>query len=370
MLQLSIIILCLFLNAVLSCIEMAFVTVPKPLLKKLAEKGSNSAARVLLLKKNPERVLSVLQIGITLVGAVSAAVGGASAEEYLSPILIGQYGWSEEVSEVVAISAVVMPLTYFSVVIGELVPKSLALRYPLKFSLWGGWLLTLMDRIFAPFVWVLEVSTRFLTQFVFSRFQSEAVSEVSEGIDIDSLSESHKQYVLNLIGIDKRKAKDVMLEWQHVSKISFADHYHDILDKIRNSRHTRFPVIKDGTVVGLLHAKEFVSESEIAKLDWTTLIHDVLVLSAQEPIVNALRKLQSRRSHMAIIKRPQAIPSDHPPTTVSEDLVLGIVTIEDIIEEVVGDIFDEDDSPRSLLSINSRMRTMNVEKVNEKGRKP
>ena len=363
MFQFSIVLLCLMLNAILSCIEMAFVTVPRPLLKKLAEKGSLPALRVLNLKKNPERVLSVLQIGITLVGAISAAVSGAGAEEHLSPILMNRFLWSEQLSDFVSIAVVVLPLTYFSVVIGELVPKSLALKYPLKFSLWGGMLLIIMDRVFSPFVFVLELSTRFLTQFIFAKFKSETVGEVSEGIDIDGLSDSHRRYVLNLIEIDKRKVKDVMLGWEHVSRLNFTDHYHDILDKIRSSRHTRFPILKEGMIVGLLHAKEFVSEAEIAKLDWTTLIHEVLVLSANESLVSALKKLQTRRSHMAIVKRPQTVvPTDAAPTIISLDAVLGIVTIEDIIEEVVGDIFDEDDSPRTLLSINSRVRTMNVEK--------
>lgn len=352
MLQVLIIFLCLFFNAVLSCIEMAFVTVSRPHLKKMSQQGSRSAERVLQLKKNPERVLSVLQIGITLVGAISAAVGGASAEENISPHLISGFQLSEHVAEFLAITIIVIPLTYVSVVIGELVPKSLALRYPLKISLWGGLLLIFMDRFFAPFVFVLEMSTRFLTQFVFSKFKSENVTDVSQGIDIDNLTDSHKQYVLNLIDIDKRVVKDVMLEWEYVSTVQITDHHHDVLEKIRLSRHTRFPVIREGRVVGLLHAKEFVSEPEIAKLDWTTLIHDILTLNNNESLVSALKKLQLRRSHLAVIR----------PTNSPDSLPLGIVTIEDIMEEVIGDLYDEDDNPKTLLSINSKMRTMSLDR--------
>ncbi len=351
MLQLFVIFLCLFFNAVLSCIEMAFVTVPKPQLKKMATQGSRSAERLLQLKKNPERVLSVLQIGITLVGAISAAVGGASAEEYMSPHLMSRFQISEDLAEFIAIAAFVIPLTYVSVVIGELVPKSLALRYPMKISLGGGYLLIFMDRLFAPFVFVLEISTRFLTQFVFSKFKSESLTDIAGGIDIENLTDSHKQYVLNLIDIDKRVVKDVMLDWEYVSIVHFTDHYHDVLEKIRVSRHTRFPVIKEGQVVGLLHAKEFVSELEIAKIDWTTLIHDMLTLSMNEPLVSALKKLQIRRSHLAVIK-----------LSTSDSLPRGIVTIEDIMEEVIGDLYDEDDNPKTLLSINSKMRTMNLDR--------
>lgn len=351
MIQLIIILVCLLLNAILSCIEMAFVTVPRPQLKKMANQGSRSADRLLNLKKNPERVLSVLQIGITLVGAISAAVGGASAEEFITPQLIADYNISEDLAEIIAITAIVIPLTYISVVIGELVPKSLALRYPMKISLMGGFLLIFMDRLFAPFVFVLEISTRFLTQFVFSKFKSESLTDIAGGIDIENLTDSHKQYVLNLIDIDKRVVKDVMLNWEYVSIVNFTDHYHDVLEKIRVSRHTRFPVLKDGQVVGLLHAKEFVSELEIAKIDWTTLIHEMLTLSMSEPLVSALKKLQLRRSHLAVIKM-----------AATDQVPRGIVTIEDIMEEVIGDLYDEDDDPKTLLSINSKMRTMNLDR--------
>lgn len=350
MLQILIVTICLFFNAILSCIEMAFVTVSRPLLKKMAQQGSSAAVRLLVLKKNPERVLSVLQIGITLVGAISAAVGGAGAEEYISPRLIERFQLAPNVAVFVAIVVVVIPLTYISVVIGELVPKSLALRYPLQISLWGGYLLIFLNRFFAPFVFVLEISTRFLTQFVFSNFKSENLIELTSDLNIDNLTDSHKQYVLNLIGIDKRVVKDVMLDWDQVSKINFTDHYHDVLELIRTSRHTRFPVMKDDVVVGLLHAKEFVSELEIAKLDWTTLIHEVVFLHLNETLVSALKKLQTKHSHLAVIK------SSGGPT------VHGIVTIEDIIEEVVGDIYDEDDNPNTLLAINAKMRTMPLDK--------
>ena len=349
MLQILIVMICLFFNAILSCIEMAFVTVSRPLLKKMAQQGSSAAVRLMVLKKNPERVLSVLQIGITLVGAISAAVGGAGAEEYIAPRLVDRFQIAPDVSVFLAIVMVVVPLTYVSVVIGELVPKSLALRYPLQISLGSGYLLIFLDRFFAPFVFVLEISTRFLTQFVFSKFKSENLVELTNDLDIDNLTDSHKQYVLNLIGIDKRAVKDVMVDWDQVSKINFTDHYHDVYALIRTSRHTRFPVLKDDVVVGLLHAKEFVSESEIAKIDWTTLIHDVVFLHLNETLISALKKMQTKHSHLAVIKSSGG-PNVH-----------GIVTIEDIIEEVVGDIYDEDDSPNTLLAINARMRTMPIE---------
>lgn len=344
-----IIALCLLLNAMLSCIEMAFVTVSRAHIKKLSASGQIAARRVLKLKQNPERTLSVLQIGITLVGAVSAAVSGAGAEDYLGPRLVEWLHVTPETGDFLAIALIVLPLTYASVVIGELVPKSIALRSPLRVALVGGHILVWMDRFFYPFVILLEASTRFLTRFVFSRLKSEASVSSEGGVDLDSLSDFHKQYVVNLINVDKRRVKDVMVPWNEVTTVNESDHHHEVLEKIRTSRHTRMPVVNDeGEVIGLLHTKEFVAEAEISKIDWKQLIRSLIFLHPNEPILNVLKKLQNQKRHLAIVKE--------------QGEVTGVVTIEDIFEEVVGDIYDEDDDPNTLLALNSRIRTMNLKK--------
>ena len=337
------------MNAVLSCIEMAFITVSKAHVKKLADQGKPAAKRVLNLKANTERTLSVLQIGITLVGAISAAISGEGAIEYLSPHFMNWFTLSKDISDFIATAAIILPLTYISIVIGELVPKSIALRFPLRIALMGGYVLIYLDRVFHPFVFMLEASTKFLTRFVFANFKSEVTINTSSDVDILNLTEANKQYIFNLINVDKRTVKDVMVPWDQATTIYINDHQYEILEKIKASRHTRMPVINENDeVVGLLHAKEFVSESEIAKLDWKQLIRTIPELNPKEPILSALKKLQNKKSHLAIIK--------------DEGRAIGIVTMEDIFEEVVGEIYDEDDDPSTLLSVNSRVRTMNLKK--------
>lgn len=348
MLSLFIITVCLILNAILSCVEMAFVTVSKPHLKKLSSDGDKLAQNVLKLRENPERVLSVLQIGITLVGAISAAVGGAGAEESLSPHYQKLLNISEEAAETLAIITVVIPLTYFSVVIGELVPKTLALRFPMKFAKWGSLFLIILDKMFAPIVYLLEASTKLIITPFLKKMGAEAFSEQSSSIDIDDLSDSHKQYVFNLIAVDKRKVKDILLPWDSVVCIEKNAHQTEVMSLIRSARHTRIPVVENGVPVGLLHAKEFISEVEISKMNWNELIRPVISFNFDEPILSALKILQNKKSHMAVVR--------------NKNKILGIVTMEDIFEEVVGDIYDEDDSPSVLLSSNSKIRTMNLPK--------
>ncbi|MBC7742275.1 MAG: HlyC/CorC family transporter [Bdellovibrionaceae bacterium] len=344
--QLIIIIICLLLNAIFSCIEMAFVVVSRPHLKQLASNGSKAAQRILFLKRNPERALSVLQIGITLVGAISAAVTGTAAEHLIGPQIIAMFQVEPETAAGLAIGLIVLPLTYFSVVIGELVPKSLALRFPMRFALSGGIILIVLDRFFAPFVFLLEISTKFFTHIIFARLRPEHAADQPNLIDIDPLSESHKQYVFNLINVDKRTVRDIMIPWEKMATVSIGEHYHDVLEKIKTCRHTRLPVCNDGKIVGLLHTKEYMAEAEISKIDWTQLIRPILKMNPTEPILNALKKLQIHKNHMALVY--------------IEGEPAGAITIEDIFEEVVGEIFDEDDDPKTLLSTNSIIRTMNL----------
>ncbi len=346
MVELVVILVCLFFNAILSCVEMAFVTVSRPHLKKLATEGDVLAKKVLLLKANPERVLSVLQIGITLVGAISAAVGGAGAEEVLSPFYEARLGVNEDVAEGLAILSVVVPIAFLSVVIGELVPKTLALKFPMRFAKFGGTFLHFLDKVFAPFVFLLEFSTKIIISLFIKKLGSESMAEISGTIDIDNLTDTNKQYVLNLIDVDKRKVKDILLPWDMAIKISKDARPVDVLEIIKKSGHTRIPVLEGDVPIGILHSKEFISESEISKIDWLQLVRPILFINFEEPILNALKVLQNNRNHMAVI--------------VKDKEPIGIVTMEDIFEEVVGEIYDEDDNPRVLLSSNARIRTMNL----------
>lgn len=345
MFEIIVIAVCLVLNAILSCVEMAFVTVSRPHLKKLSTDGDKLATKVLHLKGNPERVLSVLQIGITLVGAISAAVGGAGAEENLSPVFQNTFALSEEWSETLAIISIVIPLTFLSVVIGELVPKTLALKFPMRFAKFGAMFLGILDRLFGPLVFLFEVSTRLILGLFEGSIKSESVTETSS-VEIDNLSDTHKQYVLNLIDVDKRKAKDIMLPWDKVNHVESTAHSLRVLDMIKRSGHTRLPVLEEGKPIGILHSKEFIAEAEISKIDWLQLVRPLNFVRVDDPILNTLKLLQNTKSHMAVV--------------IKDGVPLGIVTLEDIFEEVVGEIYDEDDSSRALLSSNSKIRTMSL----------
>lgn len=342
--ELIIVGVCILLNALFAAYEMAFVSVAKPELRALSRKGNKRAHALLHLREKPERTLSIIQIGITLVGAIAAAVGGAGAAEVLEPYLIQEYGLSQIYADLLAVVMVVVPLTYFNVVLGELVPKSLALKKPMLILMAGTPFLFFLDKLFAPVVTTLEFSTKIILK-LFIRGKKDNQPELAPAsIDIDMFSPLHQRFMFNMANLEKRVIKDSCVEWEYVNYIRLDDSLEDVTASVFNSGHTRLPVLKDNVVVGVLHTKEFMILRESGERNWQTIIRSIITLKPKESLISTLRVMQEKRSHMCVVIDPHTLR------------VVGIVTLEDIIEEIVGDIFDEDDDGRVKRIFISRIR--------------
>lgn len=342
MTELLVVIICLLLNMLLSGSEMAFVTVRRQQLKKLASTHRN--ARLLLkLKERPERTLSVIQIGITLVGAIAAAVGGAGAQEAFTPWLISSFELTEATAEALAIMMVVVPISYLSVVIGELVPKTMALRNPLTIALWTSQGLYWGEKLLSPAVTLFEKSTNLVVKaFTFGQHR-EANSDHTE-LAIEDLPLQTKQYVVNLVSADKKVARDIMLPWSDVIYIRRDDTLEDVETIVMNSRHTRLPVLSGDDLIGLINTKEFLAARRYENTDWQSLIRPILKFKNFEPVFKILLKMQEQKSHLGVIY-DRLNP-------------VGLVTMEDIFEEIIGDVFDEDDDGliKKILASKARRR--------------
>lgn len=341
--EIVIIIVCLGLNALFACFEMAFVTVGRAELRQLARSGNRAASHLLKLRHNPERTLSVIQVGITLVGIISAAAGGAGAEEAFAPYFERRHGLSENASEALAIVLVVVPLTVLNVIFGELIPKAIALRHAVAVSTMGVRWIVIVDRLFAPLVWILERVTKAVLALLPKSRRTENVSQVAS-VDIDHLSRQTQQYVLNLVGIEQRRVHDVMIGWDRVVAVDFDASREEVTALVVQSGHTRMPVVKDGRVIGLLHTKEYLTTLAGGIEDWHSIVRPVITVPPSALALGTLRKLQEKKTHMAIIAK--------------DERPLGIVTVEDVFEEIVGELYDEDDDGRvqKLLVTQSRRR--------------
>lgn len=347
MIEFIVVLVCLALNAVFSAVEMAFVSVNRVELRKLADKGDSNASLILRLRLTPERTLSVLQIGITLVGAISAAVGGAGAEESLSPIFEQRFGISEDFAEALSILIVVIPITVASVVIGELVPKSLALKNSKKIALISAKGLFTFDKVLSPVVNLLENMTHAIVRIFQKKAARGALAEPSPteetSISIDSLSKTHRQFVINLVNIEAKQAEDMMVDWENTVKVSVDLPVSEVLTLAVGSGHTRLPVVNEaGVPLGLLHTKEFITYIGSGDTNWPSIVRPILKVAEGDDALKALKLMQEKKSHMALVY--------------DKDTVVGIITMEDILEEIIGEIADEDDDGliKRLLTTKSR----------------
>ena len=277
--------LCLFLNGLFASYEMAFVSLSKADLRGLSKQDSPRAHTLLKLRENPERTLSILQVGITLVGALSAAVGGAGASDTLEPFIRSQWNLGAAWANFIAITLVVVPLTFLNVVMGELVPKSLALRKPVGLALAGAPWVAKMETFFAPLVGVLEGSTRLILAVFFHRHTQEGAPQ-ERLVDIESLAHHHQQAILNLAHIETKKVKDIYIKWSEVNYIKTADSMGDVVLMIFASGHTRLPVVDTvtGHIRGILHTKEALGLRETGNPKWQMLIRPLLSVQLQDRV--------------------------------------------------------------------------------------
>jgi len=344
MMELFVMAVCVIINALLAGIEVALLSVNRPTLREITRTGKGkqqeTARLVLRMRENPERALSIIQVGITLVGAIAAAVGGASASEWLDPYLVQKFAIKQRTAEALSIIMVVLPLTFVGVVFGEIVPKTIALRNPLRFSLAAATGLHLADRILRPVVSTLEWSSKSIIRIVNKIFrvkshaQEHATgSEVSEALPLEQVSRQTREYIINLVEIEKKRVRDIMLPWSRVIRVSVEISANDVEGLVLSSGHTRLPVVRGDECVGILNTKEFLAFHLYQRItkphDWLDLIRPIVTVHASDGLLATLRLMQQERSHLSLV--------------VDRGVRTGIITMEDIFEEVIGDVYDEDD---------------------------
>ncbi len=331
MIEFFVILICLILNAVLSATETAFVSTQKNILRQLNQIWHGKVTRLLKLRESPERTLAVIQIGITLVGILSGVVGGAGIEEELSPRLQTYFGLAPSTSEAICIVLVVIPLTFFTVIFGELVPKTLALRNPLKISMAASRWLYFLDKAFQPLVDSFEWITKKIVNWrsVFSKLPQPVQLPDGETSE-KGLSKQHQEFIFNLVNLESKILGDIFIPWENVDSVDLEQSAEEVLDKSIRSGHTRLPVNTLGQPTAMLNTKELLIFISEGGKDWPLIIRPVLRLNKSDSLIKALKLMQQQHSQMALIET-----SDHK--------VIGVVTLEEIIEEIVGDIFDEDD---------------------------
>ena len=334
LLEILIVLGLVLLNGYFAMSELAVVSARPARLEALARKGGRGARLALTLAREPGRMLSTVQIGITLVGIIAGAFGGAALAEPLDDALARVPGLAPFSAEI-AYTSVVIGITYFSLIIGELVPKQLALRAPERVAALVAPVIDLMSRIGTPAVWLLDASSRLVLRFLGSEAQPrETVTEeevrmlIAEGTRTGVFHEQEQEMISRVLRLADRPVRAIMTPRVELVWLDVEDDPAEIARLIKESGHSRFVVGKGGPddVLGIVHVRSLLDACLAGRtLDLRAAVRPALVLHDNMPVLRALEALRQARVSMALVIDEYGE-------------VEGVVTVEDVLEAVVGDM--------------------------------
>ncbi len=340
--QAILIALLILLNGYLAGTEIAVVTARKSLIESRAEAGDPSAKIFLRFKEEPDRFLATIQIGITAVSVLASAVGGAAAVKAIKPVLAaGPLKTISVAAEPIAIGIVVVIITFFTVIFGELVPKSVALMYPETIGLWTARTIDTFSKVNAIFVKILTACTAvILSPFGRKPFTQRAfVTEeevkllIKEGGRHGVFEPAEEKILQSIFEFTDMSVKEVMVPGTQMVAVQIDMTPEEILALISEEQFSRYPVYgKDpNDIRGILHAKDFLTTfAKTGQVDLKKLFKPAFFIPETMKIGLLLREMQKKRTHMALVVDEYGG-------------IAGLVTIEDLIEEIVGEIRDEHD---------------------------
>lgn len=329
-------------NGLLAMSEMAIVSSRISRLKALAEQDVTGARRALMLASDPGRFLSSVQIGITLVGVLSGAFSGATLGQRFSGWLRVQ-GLSADAADAVGVGLVVVAITYASLIVGELVPKQIALRNPEAVAVRVAPAMVLIAKITSPLVWLLDVSGRLVLKVLGQKgAREDQVTEeeirtlIAEAESSGVLEPGEKEMIAGVLKLGDRNVKVVMTPRHDVDSLNLEDDTATITEGLRLSQHSRLPVYDaSGDVVGVVQAKELLSAYLAGQVPHIRdFIRHAPVIPDSADARDVIFALKDSPIHMGLVHDEYG----H---------FRGLVTTADILGSIVGE-FSTEDGPQEL----------------------
>lgn len=320
-------------------------------IQELSDSGNKRAQLVLKMLENMDGYLSTVQLGITL---MSLALGFV-AEPALARFLIDNAPLSFELSPVMAHSLSLaisfFIVSYFHIVLGELVPRGIALRNAEKLILIFGPILMLVQNFFRPLLFIFDKSAKLILILFGMKTNLKSGDKVSEeeirlmlieSITKGTMTDAKLDLIDNVFDFSKRTARQVMLARDNIVSLDISKPVEENLHTVRHSGHTRYPLCEGAVdqVIGLVNVKDFLFQNDAQRghMDLRKIRRDILFVPESKPLTRLLRDFQKNKIHMAIV--------------IDEfGLTVGLVTLEDVLEELVGEIQDEFDQEVQKIQI-------------------
>jgi putative hemolysin len=371
MIQALILIALIATNAFFAASEMALITLNDTKIKIMADDGHKKAQQLVRILASPTEFLSTIQIGITLAGFMASAIASVSFSDALVEQLMLVLPFNQSVIQPVVMLLITLSLSYVSLVFGELVPKRLAMNYAESIAFASSGILLWIGKITLPFVRLLSFSTRTLLRLfgINSDEQPEKITEeeirmmVDVGEEKGTIRETEKEMINNIFEFDNKEVADIMTHRTDVSGIDVESSLDEVKTIILEQQYTRFPVYEDNIdhIIGMIHLKDLLKYIDVKStetFDLRKLMRKPYFVPDSKHLDELFFELQKNRTHFAVVI------DEYGGTA-------GIVTIEDLIEEILGDIedeYDEEDVDLRQISTNvyEALGSMELEDLNER----
>ena len=338
--QIIVLAILILINAFFAATEIAFISLNDAKIEKQAKEGNKKAKQIKKMLREPSKFLATIQIGITLAGFLSSAFAADAFADDLAPMLqnlipLGLTAWRN-----ISIILITIILSYFSLIFGELVPKRLAMRNSEKIAFGTIGIIRAISIITAPFVKLLTASTNGVSKlFGISGTDEETVTEeeirmmVDVGEEKGSIKEEEKELINNVFEFNDKVVSEIMIHRKDIYAIDINSDIDNILKELDEYKYSRIPVYEENidNIVGMLFIKDLLANvNKKEKVKIAKIIREPYFVSENKPIDELFRDLQKNKHQLAIVL------DEYGGTA-------GLVTMEDIIEELVGNIFDEYD---------------------------
>lgn len=330
--QIIIVLALILANGVFAMYELAMVSAKKIRLQQKAEEGDASAKIALALSESPNRMLSTVQVGITLIGIFSGAVGGASLAEFIAP-WIAKSAALAPYSETIALVLVVLIITYLSLVVGELIPKRLAMNSPENISIALARPMRFISKLTSPVVSLLSASTDLGVRLLGVKVSEEPpITEkeikllIEQGTQVGVFEEAEQDIVSSVFRLGDRRVDQIMTPHTEIVWLDLDDSIEINAKKVLESRFTRFPVGQGNldNIQGIILSKDLlVAMLKEQKVDLRTLLQTPLFIPESMPALNTLEEIRSSGVALVIDEYGG---------------IIGMVTLLDILKAIVGEI--------------------------------
>lgn len=325
------------INGIFSASELAFLSIDKYWLKKEVDNGNKKAILISNLLNDSSSFLSTIQIGITLAGFLASAFAADYFADYFMGI-ISVSVISKSILRSILVILITIVLSYFTLVFGELVPKKLAINNPYKVASKFVGIIKIVKVIFNPLIKVLTKSTEIVCKILKIEEKEDKLTEedikkmVILGKDQGIIEAKEKEYILNIFNFNDIEVDKVMTPKEDVILLNIDDEVKKNLLKMKKSKYSRFPVYKENknNIIGLINIKDIIFQKKNnAELNLKKLIRPIHKFEYNEKIDDVFRFMQENNESLCAIFK--------------EEKFVGIVTVEDAVEEIVGNIYDEYD---------------------------